>query len=191
MLSDLDKKHPKIKEKILEPFIVDVDPNLVSTLGLLAALLSGYLFYREYLLLGVLFIALNSFLDLLDGEIAKEFSRKSKTGDLIDHTFDRAADQFMVIGISFSSLVPTYIGLLASITMLLVSYLGTQAQALTEERLYGGLVGRSDRMALLFIAGLLAVFYSQALYYGILLLLILSIITFFQRFYGIYSGLEV
>ena len=193
MLSEINKKYPELKERILSPFLVDVNPNYVSFLGLIAAVLSGVFFFYEYFVIGSLLIAVNGFLDILDGNLARNKKAEHELnakGDLIDHTIDRLADQAIIIGIALSGVVSLILGLFTAVSVILVSYLGTQAQALMDRRLYSGVLGRSDRMLILFIAGLSMRFFSQSLYYGFWLIFILSVITFVQRFVGIYNSLE-
>src|SRR5256712_2365291 len=59
-------------------------------------------------------------------------------------------------GIAFSA---TYcrlgVGTLALLGVLLTSYMGTQAQAVGQGRAYGGVLGRADRLVLLFFGGLI------------------------------------
>lgn len=175
---------------ILHRFIVKINPNYVSILGLVVAGIAGYLFYIDWILVAGLFVLLNGFLDMLDGEIAKKYKTSSKLGDFIDHTFDRLSDVLILSGIAMNYTVPVLIGFSLVIITLLVSYLGTQAHALTGKRLYAGIVGRSDRLILIFIFSFMTMFYSLSLYYGVIILLTLSLITFIERFYDIYNELK-
>jgi len=47
------------------------------------------------------------------------------------------------------------VGTLALLGVLLTSYMGTQAQAVGQGRAYGGVLGRADRLVLLFLGGLI------------------------------------
>jgi len=182
MLKEIERKY-KIKEKITSPAVIDTDPNYISLLALIFALEAGYLFYIGMNILGALFILLNGYLDMLDGEIAEKFSKKTRLGDLLDHTLDRIADIAVLLGISAGPYVPWWLGSITTIAVLLVSYMGTQHQALGEDRLYGGLFGRSDRIITIFLVGILSFFVPEALFYGICIILSFSIITFLQRFW--------
>jgi len=101
------------------------------------------------LLVAVLMIILNGILDIADGWVARETGSMSRQGDFLDHAVDRGADMLIMVGIAISPLCNTTIGLLAAISVLLVSYMGTQAQAVGAKRDYGGILGRADRMLLL------------------------------------------
>ena len=105
-------------------------------------------------LVGLVFIGLNSLFDLLDGDVARLTGKSSARGDFLDHTFDRYSDVAIVLGMVLSPLCSLKWGLIAMIGMLLVSYMGTQAQAMGIGRIYGGLLGRADRLLIITIVGL-------------------------------------
>jgi len=136
--------------------LINVNPNTVSWLGLILALLSGVVFYlsgaedREWLLLvGAALVIVSGYFDALDGKIAKLAGKCSPKGDYLDHVFDRYADVFMIGGIAFCAYwCNPYLGMLALVGVLLTSYMGTQAQAIGAPRLYAGLLGRADRVVL-------------------------------------------
>ncbi|HZY69847.1 MAG TPA: CDP-alcohol phosphatidyltransferase family protein [Thermoplasmata archaeon] len=93
--------------------------------------------------------------DALDGEVARRTHRASRRGDFLDHVLDRYADVAIVLGIAASGYVDPIVALLALVGLLLVSYLGTQGQALGVGRIYAGLLGRADRMLVLTLAAFL------------------------------------
>jgi CDP-diacylglycerol---glycerol-3-phosphate 3-phosphatidyltransferase len=180
MLALIEKKL-KIR-KLFDKFTFKINPNIISVLALIAAVVAGYLFYANRFVLAGLFVLLNGFFDLLDGQIAKKYNLTTDFGDFIDHTFDRLSDVAIFVGIAISGVVPKEVGFATVIVVLLVSYLGTQAQAISKKRLYAGIMGRADRLMLLFLASLLTVVYTNALYYIIWIILGLSVLTFIQRF---------
>jgi phosphatidylglycerophosphate synthase len=100
-------------------------------------------------------IFLNGFLDAVDGQVARMTNRISKRGDLLDHVLDRYSDIFILGGIMLSPFCDWFIGALAIIAVLMVSYMGTQAQALGCGRDYTGLLGRADRLVILIITPLI------------------------------------
>jgi len=179
MLDKIDEKYDP--RRFLDVFVVKVNPDKVTVLALIAAIIAGYFFYSGEIVLAAVFVLLNGFLDILDGRIAKKYGT-SKFGDFLDHTFDRLADAAILIGLALSEFVPVELGFSALVALLLVSYLGTQAHALTHKRVYSGIVGRADRLVIVSIAAILNIFYDKALYYGVWIILILSIFTFIQRF---------
>ncbi|WP_406659872.1 archaetidylinositol phosphate synthase [Methanolobus sp. ZRKC3] len=191
--------------KILEPIAkamanAGISPNAVSILSLIFAALSGLLYYYStdsptvVLVAGIL-VALNSFLDAMDGLMARYLGVASAKGDFLDHTIDRYSDVFIICGIFFGGHVQWQIGAVAIVGVLLTSYLGTQAQALNLGRYYGGIIGRADRMVLIMLSSLLYYFYPLEVYgftslgWMILIIAVGSHITAFQRILHIWKQL--
>ena len=135
--------------------LINVNPNTISWVGLILALLSGVVLYLsagsgyEYLVLvGALVVIVSGYFDALDGKVAKLAGKAGRKGDYLDHVFDRYADVFMIGGVAFSAWCDPYLGMFALVGVLLTSYMGTQAQAIGAPRLYAGLLGRADRVVL-------------------------------------------
>jgi len=130
-----------------------IDPNVITFLSLIFALLAGIFFYFShdplYVLSGGIFVLLNSLFDALDGKVAKITGKQSKKGDFLDHTIDRYSDIFILLGIILGPLSRTWLGVFAIIGVLMTSYMGTQADAVGVSRDYGGIAGRADRLLLL------------------------------------------
>lgn len=143
--------------------LIRANPNIVSWIGFLAAAGAGIAFYLGggwFLGVALLLILANSYLDALDGKIAKLAGKASTRGDFLDHVLDRYADVFMLAGIAFSAYCHLGVGTLALLGVLLTSYMGTQAQAVGQGRRYAGLLGRADRLVLLFLGGLVQLLVS-------------------------------
>ena len=133
--------------------LINVNPNMISWVGLILALLCGILLYLSYdyhilLIIGALVVLISGYFDALDGKVAKLAGKASKRGDFLDHVFDRYADVFMIGGVALSAWCNPILGALALVGVLLTSYMGTQAQAVGAPRLYAGLLGRADRVVL-------------------------------------------
>ncbi|MDR2866956.1 MAG: CDP-alcohol phosphatidyltransferase family protein [Methanomassiliicoccaceae archaeon] len=136
--------------------LINVNPNTLSWIGLILALISGLLFFLSgekeswhwMLILGAIVVLVSGYFDAIDGKVAKLAGKASKKGDFLDHVFDRYADVFMIGGVAVSAWCDPYIGMLALVGVLLTSYMGTQAQAVGAPRLYAGLLGRADRVVL-------------------------------------------
>ena len=143
--------------KILNPIarVMPIGPMGVSLVSLLTAIGAGYSFYmanmveREWLLIGALMVFLTAVFDALDGIVARMKEIASRRGDLLDHTLDRVADVIILGGIALSSMVDITVGFGAIIGVLMLSYMGTQAQAVGAGREYAGLLGRADRLVIL------------------------------------------
>lgn len=150
--------HRGVVDRLLVPLaerMRSVDPNALSWIAFLAAVGAGLAFYfatPAFLLLAILLVFANAILDALDGKVAKLTGRASARGDFLDHVLDRYADLFMIGGIALGGYGHVLIGLFAILGMLLASYMGTQAQAVGLGRDYGGLLGRADRLVILWFA---------------------------------------
>lgn len=157
-------------------------PNRLSALALTFALLSALSYYTHHLITALVLLASSALLDALDGPLARMLNKASPRGDLVDHAFDRFADAAIMAGIILGGLTGYEVGLLAVMGTMLTSYMGTQAQALGVGRIYGGLSGRADRIAIISTATLLEVFGYSALNFAMLVIGILGIATAIQRF---------
>ena len=80
--------------------------------------------------------------------LARKSGSVSKYGDFLDHVIDRYADVFIIGGACLGGFVDPTIGIIILTGVLLASYLGTQAQAVGIGRVYGGIMGRADRMVI-------------------------------------------
>jgi phosphatidylglycerophosphate synthase len=189
--------------KILNPIAraMPIGPMGVSVVSLLTAIGAGYSFYmatmeeREWLLIGALMVFLTAVFDALDGIVARMKEIASRRGDLLDHTLDRVADVIILGGIALSSMVDITIGFSAIIGVLMLSYMGTQAQAVGAGREYAGLLGRADRLVVLVMIPIIQYFsdgyqewnYMTLMCYAFAIVCTLSAI---YRFNKIWAELE-
>ncbi len=174
----LDKQRDRgtaMVKPLVKPFL-KIEPNTISVIAIIFAILSfitlymgdpgNFLYYSEdwsiyLLLITSLLIILNGLFDMIDGMVAKMTGKASVKGDFIDHVFDRYADIFILGGIIVSGYTNFYIGLFALVGVFMTSYMGTQAQALGVKRDYGGILGRADRLAMLFLFPILLFIHIQ------------------------------
>ena len=179
--------------KILTPLAkrIPIGPMGISFLSLLTAIGAGYSFYMadlentNWLLLGALMVFLTAILDALDGMVARIREISSRRGDLIDHTLDRVADVIIMGGIALGPLVEITIGFAAIIGILMLSYMGTQAQAVGAGREYAGLLGRADRLVVLIMVPIIQYFSEgyQDWNYMTLMCYVFAIVCTLSAFY--------
>ena len=183
---------------MLEPFVEGADrigmtPNGVSVLAFVIAGFAAGVFYVAganpgWYLIGALLVLLNGWLDLLDGALARRQNVASTAGDLLDHVLDRYADILIIAGLA-AGIGEYALGFVEVTGVLMTSYLGTQAQAVGLDRVYGGMLGRADRLVLVGIVTTLTAIFPQTILWltlvGWLLVLfaVVGHITAFQRFY--------
>ena len=160
-------QYRSLADRLLEPFVglaarAGLTPNGVSALAFVLAGAAGIAYALAggeslWYLVGAVLVGLNGALDLLDGALARRLDTASPAGDLLDHVLDRYADIVLVVGLAVG-IDRELLGIVAVTGVLMTSYLGTQAQAVGLDRVYGGLLGRADRLALIGIVTGLAAF---------------------------------
>jgi archaetidylinositol phosphate synthase len=207
----LDRFRP-LADRMLDPFVdaadrVGLTPDGVSVVAFGFAVLAAAAYALTGVavggwqpnplayLAGALCVFVNGWLDLLDGALARRQGVASRAGDLLDHVLDRYADIVIIAGLAAG--VEAYLlGFLAVTGVVMTSYLGTQAQAVGLDRVYGGVVGRADRLVIIGVVTVAAAFYSAELYglslVGWLLafLAVVGHVTALQRFYYSMTALE-
>lgn len=193
----LDRFRP-LADRVLNPFVtaaakLGLTPNAVSVLAILLAGAAAGAFYLGgetplFYAVGAVLVFCNGWLDLLDGALARKLEVASEAGDLLDHVLDRYADIVILVGLAAG--IGRYdLGLAAVTGVLMTSYLGTQAQAVGLDRVYGGLLGRADRLVLIGVVGAAAAVITDSFegltVIGWLLVLfaVVGHFTALQRFY--------
>jgi archaetidylinositol phosphate synthase len=212
----LDRLRP-VATRLLDPWVAAADrvgltPNGVSLLAFGVAVGAaasfalggrtveavgaegGPLWYA----VGATLVALNGWLDLLDGALAREQSVASDAGDMLDHVLDRYADIVVVGGLAagVGGAMGYALGFAAVTGVVMTSYLGTQSQAVGLDRVYGGLVGRADRLAIIGLVGYASAVVTEPVAGGLgliaWLLVFLAVVghaTALQRFLGAWRAL--
>lgn len=148
----------------IQPLVVrmgGLDPSVLTWASLVLAIASFYLLSQAnnnssgamWILGGVVLILIAGVLDALDGALARHQGTDGPYGDFLDHTIDRVVDVGLLVAIGMNAnFVDDYsTGLLAGLLTLFGSYMGTQAQSVGLDRIYGGF-SRADRMVLTIIA---------------------------------------
>lgn len=201
----------EVAERALGPFVrvavaVGLTPDGVSAIAFLLAVAAGIAFALGgaspgLYLAGAVLVFLNGVLDLLDGMVARATKTASEGGDLLDHVLDRYADIAALAGLAAGT-GRWLIGFAAVTGVLMTSYLGTQAQAVGLKRVYGGLVGRADRLAIIgLVTGLVGLFVQvggavpvfrglSVIAWLLVFFAVVGHITALQRFYGALRALR-
>ncbi len=161
----------KYVEMVARPFS-SLNPNLLSALSVVfaGAFAAAYLISGDMLYLAPVFVMISAFFDAIDGKVARMRNLASKRGDLVDHFLDRVSDVLLSAGIGFSVFSHPAYAFVGLEGILLTSYMGTQSQALGVGRDYSGIVGRADRLLLIFVFSILQIVipFSYTIY-GILI----------------------
>jgi archaetidylinositol phosphate synthase len=173
---------------------IGLTPNMISGIGLVLAFLSAFT-YAEwqknalYLLLATVLLLLSGFCDALDGIVARLYEKTTVFGGFLDSLLDRYADAAVYIGIIVGGLCDVLWGLIAVASSLLVSYSRARAEAGGIKMESVGLAERAERIIILLVASLVAVFWqpTTVMNIGIILLAVLSNLTVLQRSLYVYG----
>jgi hypothetical protein len=89
---------------------IGASPNMVTTIGFVLVLAAVYLFDNGYYLTGLLAGWIMTFLDTVDGKLARVTIQSSKFGDLFDHGIDLIHPPFWYVywGLSLAVIQPVF-----------------------------------------------------------------------------------
>lgn len=188
-----DKLRPqtnKITDQIGEK--IEIDPNIVTIIGLFISIFSGVLFASGNLAAGALFIIISGICDMIDGAIARSHNCRTKFGGFLDSTCDRFADAAILIGIIYSGFVDPILGALAIHASITVSYVRSRAEQ-EGIKCSVGIAERAERLLIITIGSIIAAIAGGShmiMLFAIGLLTVLSYITVFQRVYHALMNLD-
>lgn len=163
-----------------------VEPWHLSISGLITALLSAILYWAssriDYLLvIAASLLLLSGFFDALDGAVARASGKESAFGAFYDSMLDRVSDTALIIGITLSGIIDTFIGMLLLASTLLVSYTRARAEGLGVDMKGIGVFERAERMIFISASSYIEYFLRGFLNYASIALLALNLITILQR----------
>ncbi len=158
-----------------------LSPNAFTMLSLVPALASGYFLYRGDVWYGLLFVIITSFVDVLDGNVARATGRVSVYGKVLDHTVDRYVEFIFIGGIVMGGLASPFAGFIAISGMIMASFIRAKAESEGAKGCDVGLMDRAEKL-LLIMAGCVAfTWYDQSLEFVLIIIGALSHITVVQR----------
>lgn len=76
-----------------------ISPNIVTTLGLLVALVTAWVLSTGHFFLGGFLVLLSGAFDMLDGAVARISGRSTRFGAILDSTFDRLSEAALFLGL--------------------------------------------------------------------------------------------
>lgn len=172
---------------------VGLSPNAVSVLGGLLAIAAGILYALRgrnslFILAGGILLLLSGFCDALDGALAETYGTGSPWGGFLDSLTDRYADAFVVSGVTVGGLCDQYVGLIALVGTLLVSYVRARAEVMGIGMEGVGLAERPERILLIAAASLAFYLDTRAIWFGMLLLAVITHLTVAQRVWHVYRS---
>ncbi|MDZ7342910.1 MAG: CDP-alcohol phosphatidyltransferase family protein [candidate division KSB1 bacterium] len=162
-----------------------INPNLFTTLGFIASLISAGCFIVGYPRIAGALVLLSGTLDIIDGKVARATNQVTKFGALYDSTLDRYAEVVVFFGLAFyfaEQPLPLRVVMLVAVSIalggsMMVSYVRARAEGLGLECKVG-IMQRPERIVLL---GFGALMHQYALMGAVTLIAILSNFTAIQR----------
>ena len=137
-----------------------------------------------------MFFIIASFIDIIDGSVARVTESVTELGAYLDTIMDRYVEGIIIFGLLFIDLpqifVPSYIWIfLYFFGGIMTTYAKAAAKEknLVETEIRGGLLERAERLIILFIGILLAHFNPIWLSITIIILAFLTNVTAVQRIY--------
>ncbi len=170
-----------------------LSPNQWTLLTLVPTFIALYFLIKEMFLEAAILFILASFIDIVDGSVARVTGRVTKFGAYLDTTIDRYIEGIIVFGLLFASLPNLVIsGFTISLPALIFIYLfggmmttyaksAAKEKELVDKELRGGILERAERLLILFVGILLAIYNPLYLTYVIAILAVLTNITAIQR----------
>ena len=190
----------KLKEKVQQLLMFEagaahklgLTPNMITTIGLVLAFLSAFAyaewhFHYTVPWLAFILLLISGFCDVLDGVVARVYGKATVFGGFLDSLLDRYADAVVFVGIAIGGACDYRAGLLAIIGSLLVSYSRARAEAAGLNMESVGLAERAERMLILLLTTLIAVYWFPALNMGVIVIAVLANVTVVQRAVYVYT----
>ena len=196
MLTKLKKKvQNMLTAEAKAAHAIGLTPNTVSLIGFALAFLSAFAYAASqgqslWIFLAIVLLLASGFCDALDGIIARIYQQASIFGGVLDSLLDRYADAAVYAGIIIGELCNPIWGLAALAGSMMVSYSRARAEAAGIKMESVGLAERAERMLILAVASIAAIFWLPALNIGIILLAVLSNFTVLQRGLYVYNSLK-
>jgi len=190
VLAEKRQQFKQLENIIGKVFSKFLTANQYSGLAILMALFYFRFMVANNLKIALIFLFAASFLDFVDGAVARKTNTASPKGAYLDTILDRYVEAMVLLGFLFLPLplivFPSHIWILLA---LFGSLMTTYAKAAGKEKeilkteLKEGLAGRGERMILEFLAVFWGIFNLQWTLYFIIALAVLSNITAIQRVY--------
>ena len=165
---------------------IGLTPNQVSAIGIIFAILSAFSYWKwqSHLALPIaapLFLLASGFCDALDGALARIYGQTTIFGGFLDSLLDRYADAIVLCGIIFGGLCDPFVGLIAVVGSLLVSYARARAEAAGIKMEAVGIAERAERLIVLAAASFLSIAWRETLGWGVIVLAVITNVTVLQR----------
>ena len=170
-------------------------PIMLSIFAIIFSLISAF-FYSNLIqfeinniisnqALGAIFLLIAGLCDMLDGAIARVTRKSTLRGAFIDSTFDRVTEIIIFAGLLIGQYTEPLLVFFAITLSMLVSYSRTKAEAINVDLRGIGIAERSERILILCLFS-----FINEIRLAIIIIIVLSFITFMERFIAVMKKSE-
>ncbi len=190
-MAEINKLKREIYERSTPPLgraclKLGLTPNILTAISLVCAAVSGIYFWKAQVWMGILWMLLTSFMDMLDGATARAGNLGTAFGGILDHVSDRYGEFFILAGITMSHLVHPGWGLFALFGMIIASYTRAAAESIGKiENCAVGIMGRLEKFTFIIAGAILERYYPnlRGLEIALIVVGLTSYITSVQRLF--------
>lgn len=168
----------------------DINPNIITLLGVAFGFIAAILIAPGYLLWGGIAIIIAGFFDLLDGALARSSGHVSRFGGFFDSVLDRYTDLVILFGIFIyfirsGNILYSIITFIASIGTAIIPYAKARAEAVSFS-CNAGIMERPERIIIILIG-----LFFNLLSYAVIILAVFTHLTVIQRILSVRSQSKV
>jgi len=172
---------------------VGLSPNSLTILGFLLWIAASLLYWAG--LSGwewgasILVLVVAGYFDAVDGAMARKYAKVSKFGGVLDSVLDRLGEIAVYAGLAAGALVSFWLAVWAMSASFMVSYVRARvaAEGVTLKGI--GIAERPERLLILGFATLLWPLSRGFLFWGVMLVAVLSSVTVLDRIYRAFRAL--
>jgi phosphatidylglycerophosphate synthase len=192
----------EILKKIYEPFglslaYLNIPPNAITLLSVVAGTLAAYAFYTHHVLTGAVLLLISGLLDLADGIVARHNDKATKFGAVLDWLADKFVDGLVLGAVAVAYANPWVAIVLITVNMLHtfikpVAYAEIGFSQREKGKIWDplegvGFFGRPEtHIALVFFA-ILERFVNGSLTLGVYFITIMTTLSLLQRIFYLYK----
>jgi phosphatidylglycerophosphate synthase len=201
MLDLYKEKFIKIEVLVGKFFsLFPLTPNQYTLTSIIFGIGAFYSLTKQNLILATFLFLLASFLDFVDGAVARYKNISTKIGAYLDTICDRYVEGMLLFGMLFLPLPQIFLPHFVWLFLILFgSLITTYAKAAAKEKdlvfseLKGGLLSRGERIILLLIALILGIIEPTftLMTYCLILIAILTNLTAFQRISSLIKSVKL
>ncbi len=160
-----------------------ISANWFSLLAVALSAVAAIAFATHRLALGLGLLLGSIFADMVDGSVARAAGRVEPFGMVIDHTTDRYAEFFLVLGLCAGGYAPFWLGLITIFSMLIPSYVRAKVESsgMDVSARGVGIAERKEKIGILIASIVAGFFFQRAISYGLAAISAISQISAFER----------